>query len=247
MSKKDKKADPKSPFAGLEKFREAIVDKEAEKSAKQIGSAASAIKGATSKYVAPKPVRVDPHEEEVSFHRLMSGVEPLAGGQGKRLAAVTTGSTPTALTHVARRDAMNRGEEDALAHLRSLVAGGAKFEVTDDGAHVEGRRHETLPELVRKLRRGQFPIDARLDLHGMIAEEAKSAVVEFVSKSRARKERCVLVICGQGIHSSSPGGVLRGEIAAWLSQGSASHAVAAFTSAAREDGGAGAVYVLLLP
>jgi DNA-nicking Smr family endonuclease len=56
---------------------------------------------------------------------------------------------------------------------------------------------------------------------------------------RARGERCVLVIHGKGM------GVLRGEIAAWLSQGKAKESVLAFATARQEDGGEGAVYVAL--
>jgi DNA-nicking Smr family endonuclease len=62
---------------------------------------------------------------------------------------------------------------------------------------------------------------------------------------RARGERCVLVIHGKGEHSPQGMGVLRGEIAAWLSQGPSSQHVAAFVSARAQDGGDGAVYVLL--
>jgi DNA-nicking Smr family endonuclease len=61
---------------------------------------------------------------------------------------------------------------------------------------------------------------------------------------RTRGERCVLVIHGKG--ENRPGaGVLRGEIAAWLSQGRAREHVAAFVTANAEDGGEGALYVAL--
>jgi len=49
----------------------------------------------------------------------------------------------------------------------------------------------------------------------------------------------------KGEHSPGRVGVLRGEIAAWLSQGTASAHVEAFATAQPEDGGEGAVYVLL--
>jgi DNA-nicking Smr family endonuclease len=62
---------------------------------------------------------------------------------------------------------------------------------------------------------------------------------------RARGERCVLVIHGKGQHSAGGIGVLRGEIAAWLSQGACSASVAAFATARGDDGGEGAMYVLL--
>jgi DNA-nicking Smr family endonuclease len=53
------------------------------------------------------------------------------------------------------------------------------------------------------------------------------------------------VVHGKGEHSPQGVGVLRGEMAAWLSQGASSQHVAAFASAAERDGGEGAIYVLL--
>jgi DNA-nicking Smr family endonuclease len=50
---------------------------------------------------------------------------------------------------------------------------------------------------------------------------------------------------GKGEHSPRGHAVLRGEIAAWLSQSAASEHVAAFATATDDDGGEGAVYVLL--
>ncbi len=57
----------------------------------------------------------------------------------------------------------------------------------------------------------------------------------------------MLVIHGRGDHSPAGVGVLRGEIAAWLSQGRSSQHVAAFATAIADDGGDGALYVLLRP
>ena len=93
--------------------------------------------------------------------------------------------------------------------------------------------------------RGNLPVDGRLDLHGMGAREAKGQLELFLRTMRSRGERCVLVIHGKGSHSPQGLGVLRGEIAAWLSQGASSVHVAAFATAAESDGGGGAVYVLL--
>jgi len=99
---------------------------------------------------------------------------------------------------------------------------------------------------LRKLRRGLFPIDAQLDLHGLRREDAEAALERFLREKRARRERCLLVVHGKGQHSPGGLGVLRGEIAAWLSQGRTSVHVSAFATAGREDGGEGAVYVLLV-
>ena len=194
---------------------------------------------------AAKPEKPSAEEDAVSMHRLMSGVTPLAT-KSTRIPRSQEKLLPSGLE--ARRalgEAPAREEDEAVhAHLRALVEGG-RFEVQDDGRRVEGKRHGTTPELVRKLRRGLLPIDARLDLHGQTANGAQKALELFLGAERARGERCVLVVHGKGEHSPGKVGVLRGEIAAWLSQGAASIHVAAFTTARDEDGGEGAVYVLL--
>jgi DNA-nicking Smr family endonuclease len=145
-------------------------------------------------------------------------------------------------------DVREKAREEAKAvldHLHHLVDDAVRFEVTDDGKRVEGRRVDVPPNIVRELRRGVIPIDGRLDLHGLGAEAARERLLEFLRTQRSRGERCVLVIHGKGEHSAPPGGVLRGEIAAWLSQGRAREHVAAFATAREDDGGEGAVYVAL--
>lgn len=184
-------------------------------------------------------------DDELTFHRMMSGVTPLDTGGKARVpvtSAMPKGAPKAKAAEVAARARVEA--EKALDHLHSLVDDVARFEVSDDGRRVEGRRVDAPPDLVRSLRRGMLPIDARLDLHGLTAEAARERLVEFLKTMRARGERCVLVIHGKG--ERTPGaGVLRGEIAAWLAQGKARESVAAFATARDEDGGEGAVYVAL--
>jgi len=180
---------------------------------------------------------------------MMSGVVPLDQGLGrvaKSRTALERGAVKDAATRKAEALAVAAVETE-LVHdrLRELVDGDGRFEVEDDGKRVEGRRDDVRPDVVRKLRRGLVPIDARLDLHGLRATDAQTAVGKFLTDKRARGERCVLVVHGKGEHSPGGHGVLRGEISAWLSQGRASEHVAAFATATDHDGGEGAIYVLL--
>jgi DNA-nicking Smr family endonuclease len=200
---------------------------------------------------APAPRREAPRtassapDDELNFHRMMSGVIPLDRGGKSRIpmtADVEPGAQRMKTAEVQARAAIEA--EKALDHLHSLVEDVARFEVSDDGHHVEGRRVDAPPDLMRSLRRGLLPVDGRLDLHGMSAPQAQEALIEFLRTMRARNERCVLVIHGKGDRHAG-GGVLRGEIAAWLSQGKAREQVAAFATARDEDGGEGAVYVAL--
>jgi DNA-nicking Smr family endonuclease len=193
----------------------------------------------------PRPTRTAESErdDELTFHRMMSGVKPLAGKNSRVPLSETTRDGDKARPVDLRKKASEEAES-VLDHLRRLVDDGVRFEVTDDGRRVEGRRLDVPPSLVRELRRGLLPIDGRLDLHGLGVEDARARVLEFLRTQRARGERCVLVIHGKGEHSVA-GGVLRGEIAAWLSQGRAREHVAAFATAREDDGGEGAVYVAL--
>lgn len=195
----------------------------------------------------PEPARTSTSDldDDMSFHRMMSGVTPLDANAKTRVPVTTEVRPGEQRTKAAEVRAMASAEaEKAIAHLHSLVDDVARFEVSDDGRRVEGRRVDAPPDLVRSLRRGMLPVDGRLDLHGLTAAQAQEKLAEFLRTMRSRNERCVLVIHGKG--ERTPGaGVLRGEIAAWLSQGKAREHVAAFATARDDDGGEGAVYVAL--
>ena len=94
----------------------------------------------------------------------------------------------------------------------------------------------------RRLLRGQFDIDARLDLHGLTAASAYQRLVQFVEQAHARQLRMLLVITGKG---KAGEGVLRREVPGWLKQPPLSRRVLAITEATGPDGGAGALYVRL--
>jgi DNA-nicking Smr family endonuclease len=187
----------------------------------------------------------EPDEDALLLHRLYAGVTPLERSHERVPKQRVERSA--AAERAAKRGA-DAAEADAAAvheHLRTLVEGQERFEVADDGRRVEGRRIDLPMDVLRRLRRGRLPIDARLDLHGLGVREARRQLELFLRTMRARGERCVLIIHGKGEHSPQGAGVLRGEIAAWLSQGGASEHIAAFATAGQADGGEGAVYVLL--
>jgi len=185
-------------------------------------------------------------DDDFLFRRVMSGVEPLSSDKRGRVGSAKVSPKPAKSADIAEK---KRQQEDAKVRdqLLELVEGATRFEVTDDGTRLEGRRMDLPPPIVRKLRHGEFGVDARLDLHGTSAEDAHNKLSDFLRDRRTRKDKMALVIHGRGEHSPAQIGVLRGEIAAWLSQGRASVHVAAFTTALPEDGGAGALYVLLRP
>jgi DNA-nicking Smr family endonuclease len=250
-SKKKGGVDPNSPFAALRGVKERLTQEEAAR--------ASAAGNAGKKGAPPERPRERPRTEErtekgdreddrLSFQRMMSGVTPIEQTKGRmpRSAQVPPSAELVPRGRAAEAKAAVETETDQVhAHLRALVEGRERFEVEDDGANILGRRLDLPMDLLRRLRRGLMPVDARMDLHGLGAVEAREKVESFLREKRASGERCVLIIHGKGEHSPRAQPVLRGEIGAWLSQGAASEHVAGFATAARDDGGEGAVYVLL--
>lgn len=177
-----------------------------------------------------QPRRTVPDERAV-FAAHMADVKPLARGK----------KSPS--PRVPMRAAF--AEEPARAADPGRPGVEVGFETADDGERMEGRRLDVDPKELRRLRRGLHVLDGTLDLHGKAATEARSALLAFVKKHRAAGDRVVLVIHGRGRRSAGGQAVLRGEIAAWLSQSSLARHVFAFVTAPDEQGGAGALLVLL--
>lgn len=97
-------------------------------------------------------------------------------------------------------------------------------------------------QTLRRLRRGYWGIQAQLDLHGFTREEARRELIAFLDDSHRRGFRCVRVIHGKGLSSRNHEPVLKARIGGWLSE---RNDVLAFCQARPEDGGSGAVLVLL--
>jgi DNA-nicking Smr family endonuclease len=97
--------------------------------------------------------------------------------------------------------------------------------------------------VLRKLRRGQIPIEYELDLHGYSSPEAEARLRGFLLAARSpERQTAVRIIHGKG--SGSPGGkpVLKSKTQQWLRE---CDEVLAFCAAGPSEGGSGAVLVLL--
>jgi DNA-nicking Smr family endonuclease len=133
----------------------------------------------------------------------------------------------------------------AYDDLRALVTGEVAFDTSDGDEFIEGHARGLDHGLVHKLRRGDFSVQAHLDLHGLLKEEAKAALEIFLTRCRQQGKRCVLVVTGRGLHSKDQVPVLKGALKGWMSTGRFARHVLAFATARPHDGGSGAVYVLL--
>jgi DNA-nicking Smr family endonuclease len=93
-----------------------------------------------------------------------------------------------------------------------------------------------------RLKRGRYPVEGRLDLHGMTQAEAHRALAGFVRISQTIGRRCVLVITG---HGRASGGVLKTAVPRWLAEPDLRAGILAIAAAQPRDGGSGALYLLL--
>lgn len=108
-------------------------------------------------------------------------------------------------------------------------------------AFISFKQNDISNKSLRKLRKGQYNVEASLDLHGMSVEEARDAVESFLQQCIYKGMRVVLIIHGKGYHSSqSP--ILKNKLNHWLRE---INFVLAFSSATPQHGSRGAMYVLL--
>ena len=99
-------------------------------------------------------------------------------------------------------------------------------------------------DVTRKLRKGHWSIQRELDLHGLRRDDAREVLGAFIRDAHKQGIRCVRVVHGKGLGSPGKVPVLKGKVHSWLIQ---KNEVLAYVQARADEGGAGAVVVLLAP
>tara|TARA_B100000900_G_C20513164_1_gene688892 strand:+ start:102 stop:680 length:579 start_codon:yes stop_codon:yes gene_type:complete len=94
----------------------------------------------------------------------------------------------------------------------------------------------------RRLQRGQFRIEDRLDLHGSSQQQAHKQLISFISRAVQQNFRHVLVITGKGREGY---GILRQQVPTWLKDLPLRQYINAISYAQPQDGGTGALYIRL--
>lgn len=176
----------------------------------------------------PRKPKINPEDSEL-FRSTVGPVRPL---EDTRVPPYRSPAKP--IPRQTRRD-----ERQVLRDMMSDEVDSAELETGEEMQFVRpGLQHG----LLRKLRRGQFSINAQLDLHGMTVSEARQALVEFLHRCQISRMQCVRIIHGKGYGSPHRLPVLKNKVNGWLQQ---RDEVLAFCSARPVDGGTGAVYVLI--
>ena len=134
---------------------------------------------------------------------------------------------------------------DEQSVLREAISDDFDVEtLLDTDEALSFRRPGVGPEVVRRLRRGEWVIQAQIDLHGLRRDEAREQLATFLREAVKQGLRCVRVVHGKGNGSPGREPVLKAKVKTWLVQ---KNEVIAFTQARASDGGNGALVVLLRP
>jgi DNA-nicking Smr family endonuclease len=221
-----------TPFAELEKLKKKIADEELEQ--KLHPRKAQPIANPPANTPPPAAPAVD---DEHAFLNEMMGVAQLPPDPRGRHAAAPL-ATPAPRRRV-------DDEAEAYAELADLVDGAGTFDISATDEYIEGLGTGIDKRLLRKLRAGDYAVQAHLDLHGFTSEEARVEVAGFLTRARSDGRRCVLIVHGRGHNSKEGIPVLKERLKVWLTRGKIGRGVLAFCTARPADGGAGAVYVLL--
>lgn len=114
-----------------------------------------------------------------------------------------------------------------------------EMEAGDEWSYTRpGMPHQTL----KRLRRCHWKIQRTLDLHGLTRDQARQELNNFLTSCLRENYRCVRVIHGKGLSSKDHEPVLKTRIGNWLIQRAD---VLAFCQARPQEGGSGAVVILL--
>lgn len=185
--------------------------------------------------LVPPPRKVDAElSDQEAFASAMEGVEPLGWSE-----------TPVKLPPPFEVPTWADGESEALDELRAFVAGSGEIDPFASGEGVEGARSTTGRRFLPRLKNGDFSVQDQLDLHGFVLDDAKELLEQFLKRARQRGLSCVRVVHGRGKHSPSEPHAMKRAVTRWLTSRRLRRTVAAFASARWQDGGSGAVYVLL--
>ncbi len=185
--------------------------------------------------VPKKPEREPSSEsEEKLFKDAMQGVKPIPNDKTIRR------RVPIELPEKNR----NREDAEALEQLENLVRYGRGFNVSDTPEYIEGTGYHVPQSIVKRLHRGDFSIQAHVDLHGLHVDEAQETFEAFLDWAVTTGKRGVLIVHGRGLSSPSEP-ILKNKVKEWLTRGPWRKWVVAYCSARKCDGGAGATYVLL--
>jgi DNA-nicking Smr family endonuclease len=167
-------------------------------------------------------------EDKIAFRDAMRGVTPLVHNKASLHKPEVQKSSRRKKDFV---DEKISGFEFSDHENLPPVSGEDRLEFSRSGVQYK---------MLRKLRLGQYNIEAILDLHGKTVVEARESLSEFLLHCQQKSLRHVLIIHGKGQYSNQP--ILKNKLNHWLRQ---TEQILAFCSASPKSGSSGALCVLL--
>ncbi len=198
------------------------------------------IKAPQEKPEAPpkeEPQKNDLEEEMSFFLDAMAGVTRLPEDKKRLLHGSGSRAKPS---HPPADES-----RQVVEQLQGLVRGSVELDITFSDEYIEGAVQGFSRKLMKKLKRGELPVQGYIDLHGLTKQDAETAVADFLLESFRNGLRCVLIVHGRGLNSPESLPVLKEGLPQWLNRGRVRRVVLAFATARPYDGGTGATYVFL--
>lgn len=191
-----------------------------------------------------RPVRALRGDELDLWRQVVRDVEPLSGEHAAVEPPPTDHGARRALGGEAAAEASAAGAAASVPAATPSSPAAPAPPLLKPGATAGLDRRSA-----QRLKRGQYPVEGRLDLHGQTQDSARRMLDKFLAEAQAGGKRCVLVITGKGRARGDYGaarpGVLRMMVPKWLNEAPNRGRIVAFTHARRDQGGEGALYVLL--
>lgn len=178
--------------------------------------------------VETKPEEND--EELNDFYKAMQDVKALEG-KGREIIPCIKENTLT--------------PPPVVNPLQEFMDGKLEFALSATEDYIEGHIVGIDLMTVGKLQSRQYSPEAHIDLHGLNAEQAYHNLIAFFRNSYQRGLRTVLVVTGKGKNSINGMPVLRNKVQEWFTKDPFRRVILAFCTAKQEDGGTGALYVLI--
>lgn len=172
------------------------------------------------------------HEDELAlFLKEMKGVKPQKG-QNKVTLAKDAQTSDSKYAQARASDTIDRSKNNLPMEPTVYV---------EPQEVLSFKRVGIAHGVFKKLKNGQYPIEARLDLHRKTVKQAREEVFSFVKSCMGYDIRSGIILHGKAEHAQVPA-LIKSCVNCWLPQ---IDDVLAFHSAQIKHGGTGAVYILM--
>ncbi len=145
-------------------------------------------------------------------------------------------------TRSAPTPVVRHSERDDRSVMQSLLEDLSESDFLETGEHLSYTAPGVQRSVLKKLKSGRYSIQSEIDLHGLTVEEARKELSEFLKEAQQRRHLGIRIIHGKGRKNAECSPRLKPAVNQWLQR---NKMVLAFCSARMNDGGTGAVYVLL--